>query len=164
MRAALFVMVAVGASPCFATELNFNKPTLIDAAAVVLFSSARQEDFDRVDDNTVRVNITGSFDRELRRMPSKPCAVQLVDLATGPRVYGQFDFSRLSGDYITYPLDSQVVPGTRFRLLGSNMYCDRTGGRVGCRGEYDVLATGVNQTRNVTRALGFIARLCPPAN
>lgn len=167
LRAMLLVATFAGAclpaaaAPEEPPGIDLNHPKLIDAAAAILFSSARPEDFHRIGDDRVAVNITGQFDRELRTMPSKKCAVQLIDTSRGQNVYGQFDFSRLYRDYLTYP--GSFPGGTRIRLLGDSMYCDKGRGGVDCRGAYDVETGGVAGTRIVLKAISFIGQhLCPP--
>lgn len=154
--------LTASASPESPSGLNLSQPKFIDAAAIVLFASLTPEDFRRVSDEVVEINMTGRFSNAIRTMPNKPCSVQLLNMAQGVSVYGQFDFSRLSRDY-QQRLGSGFS-GVGLRLIGDNIYCDRSRTEVACRGVYDVTTGGVRQTGVVLKALSFIARTCPTAD
>lgn len=141
--------------------LNLEQPGLIDAVASVLFGYLSQENFTRVDDDTVLVEVTGNFILQLQRLPNQKCSFQSRKLNVANSILQQYNFGQLTGEYRV--LDRGVM-STDILLDGEAAWCMKDRGGLNCYNSITSNSGGINNTRKILRAFSFIqANYCPPA-
>lgn len=164
--AAVAALTAIGGAELAAAKdghgLNLDKPGLIDAVASVLYPYQAQEGFTRVDDDTVLVEIMSGFILQLQRLPGRDCAFQSRKLNDSNPVIQQYNFAQLTSEYRSSTPKFNLTPSILFE--GEAAWCMKDKAGLRCWNAIETQVSGINETRKVLRAMGFIQQnFCPPA-
>ncbi len=142
--------------------LNLDSPGLIDAVATVLYPYQAQETFTRVDEDTVLVEMPGSFILQLQRIEGRDCSFQSRRLNDSNSVIQQYNFSQLTGEYRTSTPRYNLTPSLLFE--GEAAWCMKDNAGLRCWNAIETPVGGINETRKVLRAMTFIQQnFCQPA-